>query len=113
MHFCPHGLLNGLWCRAFSSRIGESRYSTLLCVLRRFEEARRLNKLTWRIKPKLHMFQELREFQTETLGDPSTFGTYKDEDFVGLCATIGFSRGGGSTAATTPVRVITRVRGMS
>ena len=87
----------------------------LLCVLFVVlsEEARRLNKLTWRINPKLHMFQELREFQTETLSDPLTFWAYKDEDFVGLCATIGFSRGGGSTAATIPMRVITRVRGMS
>ena len=59
------------------------------------------------------MFQELGEFQTETLGDPSTFWAYKNEDFVGLCATIGFSRGGGSTAATIPMRVIIRVRGMS
>ena len=77
------------------------------------DEARRAGAVTWNIKPKLHMFQELGEYQIDVLGDPSGFWTYKDEDFVGLCATIGASRGGGSTATTTPERVIARIRALS
>ena len=85
------------------------------CILYRalHDEARRSGAMTWNIKPKLHMFQELGEYQVDVLGDPSGFGAYKDEDFVGLCATIGSSRGGGSTATTTPTRVISRIRALS
>ena len=85
------------------------------CILHRalHDEARRAGAVTWNIKPKLHMFQELGEYQIDVLGDPSGFWAYKDEDFVGLCATIGASRGGGSTATTTPERVIARIRALS
>ena len=58
----------------------------------------------------MHMFQEFGEFQTEELGDPSSFWAYKDEDFVGLIATIGFSRGGAHKADTAPRRIIERLR---
>ena len=37
------------------------------------QEAQRLGKQTWRIKPKLHMLQELGEFQVDEMGDPSLF----------------------------------------
>ena len=77
------------------------------------DEARRLGTQTWCIKPQMHMFQELGEYQTETLGDPSGFWAYKDEDFVGLCATVGASRGGGGQASTTPERVIARIRALT
>ena len=76
------------------------------------QEAQRLGKQTWRIKPKLHMLQELGEFQVDEMGDPSLFWAYKDEDYVGLCATIGFSCGGGGSAATTPQCIVDRFRAL-
>ena len=77
------------------------------------EEAVAAGKDAWRVKPKLHIFQEMGEYQTEQLGDPKSYWCYTDEDFVGLCSEIGFSRGGPSTAETTPGRVCDRFRALS
>ncbi len=77
------------------------------------EEAVAAGKDAWRVKPKLHIFQEMGEYQTEQLGDPKSYWCYTDEDFVGLGSEIGFSRGGPSTAETTPGRVCDRFRALS
>ena len=68
--------------------------------------------IAWKIKPKFHIFQECGEYQTHELGDPQSFWAYQDEDWVGLGATIGRSRGGGGTASTTPERVVQRLRAL-
>ena len=44
----------------------------------------------WRIKPKLHLFQEL----CEAGSCPSTCWTYRDEDFGGTLARLSRRRGG-------------------
>ena len=59
------------------------------------DESRRIRgtDIYWKIKPKLHMFQELAEYQSQVLGNPKLFWTYVDEDFVGWIATLAKSRG--------------------
>ena len=47
----------------------------------------------WYLKPKLHMMQELA-FESYDSGNPANYWTYKDEDFVGLIASFGNSKGG-------------------
>ena len=62
----------------------------------------------WRIKPQMHLFQELAEFQTESLGNPRHFWAYKDESFMGFLAQIAANRGGGHTAQTTPLKTMNK-----
>ncbi len=64
----------------------------------------------WKLKPKFHLFQELAEYQTHTSGDPSRFGAYADESFVGIIGKIAYSRGGCRVATTTPENVIAKYR---
>ena len=70
------------------------------------------NDLLWRIKPKMHMLQEMVEYQSEVHGNPKVYWTYRDEDFVGWIATIAASRGGPKAGATVCCQVIQRVRAM-
>ena len=67
----------------------------------------------WKVKPKLHIFQECGEFQTEELGDPQGFWAYADEDYVGFAAEVGESRVGGGNASTATDRIVARVRALS
>ena len=67
----------------------------------------------WRMKPKLHMFQELAEFQVYDLGHPARFWTYMDESFVGLVAKLAMSRGGPRNAAAAAKTVLDRYRALS
>ena len=54
------------------------------------------------------------EFVIDDLGDPSSFWAHKDEDFVGLVASVGSSRGGGGGKAdTAPRRIVDRIRAMA
>ena len=64
--------------------------------------------LLWRIKPKMHMFQEMAEYQALELGHPSRWWTYMDESFVGEVANMATSRGGPKAAATTSKRTMQR-----
>eukprot|EP00974_Lingulodinium_polyedra_P110324 10672075-Lingulodinium_polyedra.AAC.1 len=66
----------------------------------------------WRVKPKMHLFQELAEEQTFALGNPKDFWAYKDESFMGFLASLACTRGGGSKAHTVPLRTIERYRGL-
>ena len=65
----------------------------------------------WQIKPKMHLFIEMAEFQTESSGDPSLFWAYADESFVGLIGQMAMSRGGKRMVTTVPVDVIGKYRG--
>ena len=67
---------------------------------------------TWLVKPKLHLFAEMAFFQSDELGDPSTFWAYNDEDFMGVVSRLAMSRGGGGQADTTPRRVVDKVRAL-
>lgn len=67
----------------------------------------------WRVKPKFHLWVELAEFQSPLLGNPASFWTYKDEDFVGYVAGLASSRGGPKTAASTALKALQRVRALA
>ena len=41
------------------------------------------DSMFWRVKPKLHIFQELSEFQTWTIGNPSIFGATQMSPLLG------------------------------
>ena len=66
----------------------------------------------WKVSPKFHMVQELCEYMTEEIGNPSNFWAYRDESFVGFIAEVGMSRGGRNNAETTPGRVMKRYRAL-
>ena len=52
------------------------------------------NIVAWKIQPKLHMMQELLEYQSFELGNPRGYWEYHDEDFVGQVAKIAVRKGG-------------------
>ena len=64
------------------------------------EAAAKGDDLSWRQAPKLHMFQELSEYNTFDLGHPARSWTYQDESFVEEFAKMAASRGGPRAAAT-------------
>lgn len=66
----------------------------------------------WRMKPKMHLVQEMGEFQSQELGNPRLFWCYRDESFVGFIATIVSSRGGGGTCHTNPLTAIEKYRAL-
>ena len=68
------------------------------CLLYCGLEATASNPMLWRVKPKLHLFQELCEFET---GAPSLAWCYRDEDFGGTMSKLSRTRGGKNTALAT------------
>lgn len=82
----------------------------LLYAALRAEAAATGDDQTWRIKPKMHLFAELAEFQAPWMGNPSAYWNYADEDFVGWVAGIASSRGGPTSAASTAKRTLERYR---
>ena len=66
----------------------------------------------WKIKPKMHLFIELAEYQVLEVGDPSKFWTYLDEDFMGVISKYAAARGGGRRASTIPTSVMDKYRAM-
>ena len=69
------------------------------------------NSKSWRVKPKLHLFQELIEYVAPLRGSPKAYWTYRDEDVGGWLAEVGSRRGGLKTAATTALRLLQRFCG--
>ena len=90
------------------------RMSIRICVLytKLSLEAANENIRAWKIKPKLHMMQELLEYQGEELGNPRGFWEYKDEDFVGIIATLALRRGGPNTPNACAAGVVDRYRAL-
>ena len=78
------------------------------CLLYSALSEHSVDKKYWKMKPKLHMFQELVEFQTYDLGHPARYWTYMDESFVGQIAKLAMSRGGPRNAATAAKKVLDR-----
>lgn len=70
------------------------------------------NILLWNQKPKLHLLQELMEYQTFEHGNPRDFWCYRDESWCGFWARSSRRRGGANNAATTAVRFLDRYRAM-
>ena len=60
----------------------------------------------WRVKPKMHLMQELCEM-TEGI-NPARSWTYRDEDFGGSMAHSGKRKGGKYTAIAVSRQVLTR-----
>ena len=66
----------------------------------------------WRVKPKLHMMQELLEYQAISLGNPRGFWEYLDEDFVGIISTLALKKGGANTHLACSNNVISRYKAL-
>ena len=67
----------------------------------------------WRLKPKIHLFQELAQYQAREMGNPRDWWCYKDEDFVGFLASVARSRGGPKSATTTALAVLQQYRALA
>ena len=85
-----------------------------LCILWSTLEdaASTAGKLLWVKKPKVHLFQELCEYQARNLGSPEQFWTYRDESWCGHMSTAAKRRGGQKHASTVPERLLSRFRAM-
>ena len=77
------------------------------------QEAVEANQLKWSATPKLHLMQELVQFQAAELGNPRGYWKYKDEEFVGWVATLPRRRGGWNTPRVLVDRVLPRYRGLA
>ena len=75
------------------------KFCTLYVALEQSSRGRR-----WRVKPKLHMFQEMAEYTAA--GQPSLFWTYRDEDFGGALARIAKRRGGYNSPKALSLNVL-------
>ena len=58
----------------------------------------------WDLKPKVHLFQELVEYQAISMGNPRDFWCYRDESWCGFWARVSKRRGGANSSAMTPER---------
>lgn len=85
-----------------------------LCILWSVleQEATAEGKVAWVKKPKVHLFQELCEYQVHSLGSPEFFWTYRDESWCGHMSTAAKRRGGQKFASTVPERLLNRFRAM-
>ena len=72
------------------------------------EAVRRGDAYRWKIKPKLHLFQELVEYIAPDLGSPDLWWTYYDESWGGHLARIGERRGGAKSAVNVALNVLQR-----
>lgn len=80
-------------------------HSRRLCLLWvALEAATPDDNTIWRVKPKLHLFQELCESGSR----PSTCWTYRDEDFGGSLARLSRRRGGNNSPCSTAESVLYR-----
>ena len=74
------------------------------------EASKKKQGKAWTMKPKIHMFQELAEYQAKELGNPADFWNYKDEDFMRLVSVISGRKGGPVHAASSAEAALTRYR---
>ena len=73
-------------------------------------DARGLGK-HWKMKPKLHLMQELLQYDCLRTGQsPRLFWTYMDESWGGIVASIAARRGGPKSAASVGLTVMQRYR---
>lgn len=80
-------------------------HSRRFCLLYVALEAVSQSDTAWRVKPKLHLFQEMCEASGAC---PSTCWTYRDEDFGGTLAKLSRRRGGANTPQNTAKVVLQR-----
>jgi hypothetical protein len=75
-------------------------FALLSCALEKHAQSKR-----WRVKPKLHLFQEMCECSDS---QPSTCWTYRDEDFGGSMASTSRKRGGKTSPGSLATSVLTK-----
>lgn len=85
------------------------KFCILLSALRNLK----IDSNVWQFKPKLHMLQELIEYQSFERGNPRHFWCYRDESWCGMWARAAHRRGGASNAGTIAERFLTRYRAMN
>ena len=85
-----------------------SQASRKFCLLY-VEVERFCQQRPFRIKPKMHMWQELCEMHIGTR--PSLYWTYRDEDFGGTLARMSRRRGGRSSLRSVGNSVLDRFAG--
>lgn len=90
--------------------IAACRRCCILFVQLETSALQRGDEFSWRVKPKLHMFQELIEFVSPQFGNPRDFWTYKDEGWGGFLSTIASRRGGPKFASSTALNLLRRYR---
>ena len=90
-----------------------ARCSRQFCTLYKALSKEASDDNLWKLKPKMHMVQEMCEVQSELLGNPREFWTYRDESFMGVVSSMAHSRGGSATASTIPLRVLDTHRALS
>jgi len=77
----------------------------LLRSLRDHAVSKKPDSLDWKMKPKVHIFQELCEYVAPIKGNPKDYWYYKDEDFGGYLQKLGSRLGGPNTAKSIAVNV--------
>ena len=96
-----------------AARAGElSRKIALLYTGLEHEALAQGDVLAWRCKPKVHLMQELIEYQSHAAGSPCTYWTYKDETWGGWVSRACMRRGGKKTATSVAYSGIKRFRYM-
>ncbi len=73
-------------------------------------EASEASTNLWQLKPKVHLLQEMIEYQSHMHGSPVHYWTYRDESWCGWWAKASKRRGGANTAPITANRLLTRFR---
>ena len=76
------------------------------------KEAENGGGVSWRIKPKLHMMQEMHEYQSYVVGNPKNHMEYKDESFCGEIAALATRRGGANTHAENALGVMAKYKAL-
>lgn len=76
------------------------------------EAVREGRDMSWQMKPKVHMLQEMIEYQAAETGNPADFWCYRDESWCGFWAKASARRGGPNLAATTAARFLNRFRAL-
>jgi hypothetical protein len=66
-------------------------FALQLVALEKYTQATHPESQAWKVKPKLHLMQELAE---ESFSNPSLVWCYRDEDYGGTIARLARSRGG-------------------
>ena len=62
-----------------------------IAYMRLYTEAYRAGRKLWKMTPKIHLTQELLQYQCQILGNPSYFWCYADEDLVGAMIEVASS----------------------
>jgi hypothetical protein len=78
-------------------------FALLYCAL---EQEQPAGSVYWRVKPKLHLAQELVEYIAPQQGCPRSFWTYRDEDWGGDLAKWAARRGGHRNAGLISLRLM-------